>query len=179
MIIGGILEVIVALTGIATAVILFPVLKKQNEVLSLGLVASRVLEARSIFLGVAFLLSVVTLRQTGAGTDALVSSNILVILYERIFLLRQSFLPAIHDLLLGFLLYKSRLVPRALSLIVSLAGPVLIAGYLAVLFGLVGQHATLAGLSALLVALFELSLGLWLTFKGFNPTAANELMNKA
>ncbi len=179
MIIGGILEVIVALTGIATAVILFPVLKKQNEVLSLGLVASRVLEASSIFLGVAFLLSVVTLRQTGAGTDALVSSNILVILYERIFLLSQSFLPAINDLLLGFLLYKSRLVPRALSLIGIVGGPVLIAGYLAVLFGLVGQHATLAGLSALLVALFELSLGLWLTFKGFNPTAANELMNKA
>ncbi len=175
-IIGGILEVIVALTGIATAVILFPILKKQSETLALGLVASRVLEASSIFLGVAFLLSVVTLRQTGAGADSLVASNILVILYERTFLLSQSFMPAINDLLLGFLLYKSRLVPRALSLIGIVGGPVLIVGYLAVLFGLVGQHAPLAGLSALLVALFELSLGIWLTVKGFNPSAANELL---
>lgn len=178
-IIGGILEIIVALSGIATAVILFPILKKQSEILSLGLVASRVVEASSIFLGVAFILSVVTLRQTGAGVDALASSNILVILYERTFLLSQSFMPAINDLLLGFLLYKSRLVPRALSLIGIVGGPVLIAGYLAVLFGLVGQHEPLAGLSALLVALFELLLGIWLTFKGFNASATNELMNKA
>jgi hypothetical protein len=179
VIIGGISEIIVALAGIATAIVLFPVLKKQSEVLGLGLVASRVLEASSIFLGVAFLLSVVTLRQTGAGVDSLVASNTLVILYERIFLLSQSFMPAINDLLLGFLLYKSRLVPRALSMIGIVGGPVLIAGYLAVLFGLVGQHAPLAGLSALLVALFELSLGVWLVVKGFNPTATNELMNKA
>jgi hypothetical protein len=178
-IIGGILEIIVALSGIATAVILFPILKKQSEILSLGLVASRVVEASSIFLGVAFILSVVTLRQTGAGVDALASSNILVILYERTFLLSQSFMPAINDLLLGFLLYKSRLVPRALSLIGIVGGPVLIAGYLAVLFGLVGQQEPLAGLSALLVALFELLLGIWLTFKGFNASATNELMNKA
>ena len=72
-IIGGILEIIVALAGIGTAVVLFPVLKKQNEGLALGLVASRVLEASTIFLGVAFLLSIVTLRQAGAGADALVT----------------------------------------------------------------------------------------------------------
>jgi hypothetical protein len=177
-IIGAILEITVALAGIATAVILYPILKKQNEVLSLGLVASRVLEASSIFLGAAFLLSVVTLRQTGAGENALVISRTLTILYERTFLLSQSFMPAINDLLLGFLLYKSRLVPRALSLIGIVGGPVLIAGYLAVLFGLVGQHATLAGLSALLVALFEFSLGLWLTFKGFNSAAITSLLAK-
>jgi len=179
VIIGGISEIIVALAGIATAVVLFPVLKKQSEVLGLGLVASRVLEASSIFLGVAFILSIVTLRQTGAGAVALVASNTLVILYDRIFLLSQSFMPAINDLLLGFLLYKSRLVPRALSLIGIVGGPVLIAGYIAVLFGLVGQHAPLAGLSSVLVALFEFSLGVWLVVKGFNQIAMNELMNKA
>jgi hypothetical protein len=179
VIIGGILEVIVALAGICTAVILFPVLKKQSEVLALGLVASRVLEASTIFLGVAFLLSIVTLRQVGTGVNALVSSQVLATLYDRIFLLGQSFMPAINDLLLGFLLYKSRLVPRALSMIGIVGGPVLIVGYLAVLFGLVGQHAPLAGLSALLVALFELSLGIWLTVKGFNPSAADELLKTA
>jgi hypothetical protein len=179
VIIGGILEIIVALAGIGTAVVLFSVLKKQNEVLALGLVTSRVLEASTMFVGVAFLLSIVTLRQTGAGADALVTSHALATLYDRIFLLGQSFMPAVNDLLLGFLLYKSRLVPRALSMIGIVGGPVLVAGYLAVLFGLVGQHAPLAGLSALPVALFELSLGIWLVVKGFNPSAITSLSEKA
>jgi len=169
-IIGGILEIIVALAGIGTAVVLFPVLKKQNETLALGLVAARVLESSTIFLGVAFLFSIVTLRQEGAGADALVSSHTLATLYDRIFLLGQSFMPAVCDLLLGYLLYKSRLVPRALSVIGLVGGPLLIVGYLAVLFGLVGQRDLLAGLSALPVALFEFSLGIYLTIKGFKPT---------
>jgi len=175
-IIGGISEVIVALAGIGTAVVLFTVLKKQNEGAALGLVASRILEAAAIFVGVAFLLSIVTLRQTGAGADALVTSNVLVTLYDRIFLLSQSFLPAVNDLLLGFLLYKSRLVPRALSLIGIVGGPVLIAGFIAVMFGLIGRLDPLAGLAAIPVALFEFSLGVWLTVKGFNRSAANELL---
>jgi hypothetical protein len=174
-IIGGISEVIVALAGIGTAVVLFPVLKKQNEGLALGLVASRVLEASTLFVGVAFILSIVTLRQVGAGADALVASHTLSALYDRIFLLGGSFMPAICDLLLGFLLYKSRLVPRALSLIGIVGGPVLIAGYLAVLFGLIGRVAPLAALSALPVFLFELSLGIWLIVKGFNPSAIASL----
>ena len=113
-IIGGVLEIIVALAGIGTAVALFPVLKKQNESFALGLVAARILESGTIFVGVAFILSIVTLRQVGAGADALVASHTLSALYDRIFLLGQSFMPAICDLLLGLLLYKSRLVPRAL-----------------------------------------------------------------
>ncbi|HEY0753274.1 MAG TPA: DUF4386 domain-containing protein [Ktedonobacteraceae bacterium] len=169
-IIGGILEIIVALAGIGTAVVLFPVLKKQNEGLALGLVASRVLEASTIFVGVAFILSVVTLRQTGAGAGALVTSHALVSLYDRIFLLGQSFMPAIDDMLLGLLLYQARLVPRALSLIGIGGAVLLVAGYLAVMFGLVGQHAPLAALSALPVALFEFSLGTWLVVKGFKSS---------
>jgi len=175
---GGLLEITVALAGIGTAILLYSVLKKQNEVLALGLVAARVLEAATIFLGVAFLLSVVTLRQTGAGADALVTSNTLVILYNRIFLLGQSFMPAINDLLLGFLLYQSRLVPRALSLIGLVGAPILLAGYIAIMFGLIGRTDPLAGLSAILVALFEFSLGVWLIGKGFNKSAIASLSEK-
>jgi Domain of unknown function (DUF4386) len=175
---GGVLEIIVALAGIGTAVVLFRVLKKQNEGVALGLIASRVLEASTIFLGVAFLLSIVTLRKDGAGADALVTSHALVTLYDRIFLLGQSFMPAVDDLLLGFLLYQSRLVPRALSRIGILGAPLLVAGYLAVLFGLTGQHGSLAGLSAFPVAIFEFSLGVWLVVKGFDPEAVAALETK-
>lgn len=172
---GGLLEIIVALAGIGTAVVLFPVLKKQNEGLALGLVASRILEAGTIFVGVAFLLSVVTLRQAGAGTDALAAGHALVALYDRIFLLGQSFMPAVNDLLLGFLLYRSRLVPRSLSLIGLIGAPILLIGYIIVLFGLIGQHSPLAGLTALPVALFEFALGVWLVVKGFDPKAVASL----
>ena len=68
-------------------------------------------------------------------------------------------MPAVSDLLLGFLLYKSRLVPRALSLIGLVGAPLLVSGYIAVLFGLIGQHAPLTALAAIPVALFEFSLG--------------------
>jgi hypothetical protein len=169
--IGAILEIIVALTGIGTAVALYPVLKMQNQGVALGLVGSRVLEASTMFVGVAFLLSIVTLRQSGAGADALVTGHALVTLYDRIFLIGQSFMPAVDDLLLGFLLYKSRLVPRTLSLIGLVGVPVLITGDIAVLFGLIGQHAPSTTLAAVPVALFEFSLGVWLVVKGFNPSA--------
>jgi hypothetical protein len=178
VIVGGVLEIIVALASIGTAVVLFPVLRQQNESAALGLVASRVLEASTMFVGVAFLLSIVTLRQAGAGADAVVTSRALVALYDRIFLLGQSFMPAINDLVLGLLLYRSQLVPRALSLIGIVGAVPLVTGYLAVLFGLVGQRDPVAGLAALLVALFEFSLGIWLIVKGFNRSAVTALESK-
>jgi hypothetical protein len=164
---GGLLEVTVALAGIATAIVLYPVLKKQNESMALALVAARVLEAATIFVGVAFLLSLVTLHQAGAGKDALITSHALVALYDRIFVLGQSFMPAIDDLLLGILLYKSRLVPRALT-IIGIAGALpLIVGYIAMMFGFIDRFSPLAGLSAVPVAVFEFSLGIYLVVKGF------------
>src|SRR5690348_6402217 len=87
VIVGGILEMIVALAGIGTAVVLYPVVKRQNEGVALGFVGARTLEAATIFAGVACLLSVVTLRQTGAGADALVTGHALVTLYNRTFLI--------------------------------------------------------------------------------------------
>lgn len=168
---GGLLEIVVALAGISTAIVLYPVLKQQNESMALGLVAARVLEASTIFVGVAFLLSLVTLHQSDAGKDALVTSHALVALYDRIFLLGQSFIPAICDLLLGVLLYKSRLVPRVLSLI-GIAGALpLIAGYTATMFGYIDRFSPWAGLSAVPVAVFEFSLGVYLIVKGFKPTS--------
>lgn len=175
---GGILEMIVALTGIGTAVVLYAILKKQNEILALGFVAIRTLEAASIFMGVACILTIVSLRQTGAGASAVPAAYALATLYDHIFLVSQSFLPAINDILLGVLLYQSRLVPRALSLVGIFGGPLLIVGFLAVMFGFVGQHDALAGLSAIGVAVFEFALGLWLIFKGFNPSAITRLQGK-
>lgn len=171
---GGLLEIIVGITGIATAVILYPVLSRQHRTAALGLVAARVLEAATIFTGVAFLLATVSLQQQGAGPESHVVSTTLVSLYNRIFHLGQSFIPAINDLLLGYILWQSRLVPRALSLIGMVGAFPLIAGYLAVLFGFIDQRSPMAGLSALLVAVFEFSLGIYLIVKGFRSEPVRE-----
>lgn len=170
VLVGGILEVIVALAGIGTAVALFPVVKRQDESLALGFVASRVLEAATIFAGVAFLLSVVTLRQAALGADAMTIGRALVALYDRMFLIGQSFFPAVNAVLLGTLLYRSRLVPRPLPVLAFIGVPLLLGSDGAVLFGAIGRSSTPAALGALPIALWELSLGIWLVVKGFLPS---------
>jgi uncharacterized protein DUF4386 len=174
VIVGAILEIIVALAGIGTAVALFPVLKRQNEGLALGFVGSRVLEAATIFAGVVFLLSVVSLRQAGVGAAGLVTAQALAIMYNRTFLVGQSLMPAVNDLLLGFLFYQSRLVPRVLPLLAFIGAALLVASWIGVLFNLWGQTSTVTALAALPVALFEFSLGVYLIVKGFKTPEAPE-----
>ena len=170
VLLGAFLEVIVALAGIGTAVTLYPVLKRQNEAAALGFVGSRVLEAAGILAGAACLLAIVSLRQAGAGSGALVTGQTLAILYGRIFLLSQSLMPIVNDLLLGFLLYQSRLVPRVLSLIALIGAPLLAVGTLGTFFNLWGPVSSVSALLALPVAVFEFSLGVYLIVKGFRPT---------
>ena len=170
VIVGGLLEIIVAIANIGTGIVLYPILKKQNKVQALGFTSFRILEASTMFLGVAFLLTVVTLKVEGVGSAYLPMSHTLVALYDRTFLLGQGFIPGINDLLLGLLFYKSRLVPRTLSVIGIVGAVPLFAGFLAIMFGLIERISPLAGLSAILVAIFEFSLGIWLIIKGFNST---------
>jgi hypothetical protein len=170
VLVGGVLEVIVALAGIGTAVVLYPVVKRQNEAVALGLVGSRVLEAAGILAGVACLLTIVSLREAGAGNGALVTGQTLAILYDRINLLSQSLMPAVNDLLLGYLLYKSGLVPRVLPVLAFIGAPLLLVSDAAVLFGVVERVSALPAIAVLPVALFEFSLGVYLTVKGFRPS---------
>jgi hypothetical protein len=174
VVMGGILEVIVALCCIISSILLYSVLKKQNEILAIGLVAARILEASTIFTGVAFLLGAVTLHQQGAGESALTASHALVALYDRIFVIGQGFMPAIDDLLLGILLYKSRLVPRWLSLIGIIGAFPLFAGYFALMFGLTERTSPATGASALMVAFFEFTLGIFLLVKGIRKSPSDE-----
>jgi hypothetical protein len=172
--VGGFLEVIVALAGIGTAVTLYPVVKRQHEGAALGFVAARVVEAVMIFAGVVSLLSLVTLRQdlggaAGANAAALVTAGAShVAIYKWTFLLSQSLMPAINALLLGSLLYRSRLVPRIIPVLGLIGAPLLIASVFATLFGGIKLGSPL--FAALPVAAWELSLGVWLVVKGFKPS---------
>jgi hypothetical protein len=165
VVLGGILELLMALACIGTALAFYPVLKKQNESLALGFVAARILEATLIFAGVASLLTVLSLRSLGSESQVLARG--LVMLYDRLFLISQSFIPAVNALLLGTLLYQTRLVPRILPIIGIIGAFTLAAGDVAVLYGVFDQRAPEIALTVIPIALWEFSLGLYLTFKGF------------
>jgi hypothetical protein len=185
VLVGGFLEVIMALACIGTAVTLYPVVKRQNEGVALGFVAARVLEAVMIFTGVVSLLSLLTLRQdlggaAGANTAALVTVGAShVAVYNWTFLLSQSLMPGINALLLGSLLYRSRLVPRFIPVMGLIGGPLLIIAVFATLFGQHSSLTGLAGLPVIPVAAWEFSLGVWLVVKGFRPSPITAEMTAA
>lgn len=174
VIVGCLLDIVNALACIGTAVVLFPVVKRQNESLALGFVASRILEAAIIFVGIVSLLAVVTLRQdlgtvAEADADSLVAvSAALVAVRDATFLLGPG-MAAANALLLGTLMYRSRLVPRAIPLMGLIGAPLLLASNTATLFGINEQLSVLSILALPGIFFWELSFGLYLTIKGFKP----------
>jgi hypothetical protein len=176
VLVGCLLEVIVALAGIGTAVTLYPVIKRQNESAALGFVTLRVLEAAMIFTGVLSLVSIVTLRQTMSGTTAADAAALVttgashVATYKATFLLGQTLMPAINALLLGSLMYRSRLVPRIIPTMGLIGGPLLISATLATLLGHNSPTSAWSALATLPVAAWEFSLGVRLIVKGFSPS---------
>ena len=176
---GAFLEVITALACIGTAVALFPIVKRQNEALALGYVAVRVLEATIIVVGIASLIAVVALRQdlagaAGADTASLVAvGKSLVAIHDATFLLGPGLLAGLgNGMLLGYLMYRSGLVPRRMALLGLIGGPLVTASGIAILFGLYEQVSPVAAIIAIPETLWELSLGIWLIVKGFDPSAA-------
>ncbi|WP_250550516.1 DUF4386 domain-containing protein [Pseudonocardia sp. H11422] len=173
---GLLLDVINALACIGTAVVLFPVVKRQSEAAALGFVTTRVLEAAVIFTGVVSLLSVVTLRQelagaTGADTASLLTTGqALVAIRDWTFLLGPGLMAGLNAALLGYLMFRSGLVPRAIPLLGLIAAPLSVASATAVLFGFFDQLSPVATIAALPVFFWELSLGVWLVVKGFKPS---------
>src|SRR3954451_17010127 len=140
---GAFLEVIVARAGIGPAVTLFPVVKLQNEGMALGFAAVRTLEAAMIFTGVLSLLTLVHLRQglgtaAGAARPPLVTpAPSLVSIYNGPLRRGQPLIPSRSAILLGTLMYRSRLVPRAIPLMGLIGAPLLIASTIAWFFGVI------------------------------------------
>lgn len=173
--VGAFLEVLVALAGIGTAVVLYPVIKRQGQARALGLVASRTVEAAAIIAGAVTLLSIVTLRQAGVGAAGLITGQALAAQYTWMFHLSQSLIPVVNAVLLGSLLYQSRLVPRALPVLGFVGATLLLAVWFAILFGLIEPStptavSTPAAIAGLTIAAWEFSLGVYLTFWGFKPS---------
>jgi Domain of unknown function (DUF4386) len=179
---GCFLEVIVALAGIGTAVTLYPVVKRQNEGMALGFVATRTLEAAMIFTGVASILSLVTLHQdlgttTGAGAASLVTIGAShVATYNWAFTLGQSLMPVANALLLGTLMYRSGLVPRVIPVIGLIGVPLQLTAVILTMFGVIERTSTATGILVIPDVIWELSLGVYLVVKGFRPCPITDAM---
>jgi hypothetical protein len=174
---GALLDIVNALACVGTAVSLFPLVRRQDEATALGFVTSRVLEAATIMIGVVALLAVVTLRRdlhTAAGpeADALVDTGrALVAVRNWTFLLGPSLMASLNALLLGSLLYRSRLVPRFIPAMGLIGAPLLLAATVAVLFGAFAQVSPVSAIATLPVAAWELCVGVYMTFWGFRRSS--------
>ena len=173
---GALLEVLLIIANVGTAVVLFPILMRQNEALALGYVGARLVECTFIAIGIVSLLSVLTLRQdfTGAGGDPATFVTVgqsLVAIHDWTFLLGPGFIVGVgNGLILGYLMYRSGLVPRGMALLGLVAGPVLLAGGTAALLGVIEPDSALKTLAAAPEFVWELSLGIYLVVKGFRPS---------
>jgi hypothetical protein len=178
---GSFAEVVVALAGIGTAVVLFPVAKRVSETAALGFVTARVVEGSLIIVGVVSMLTLVTLRDDVAGTPdtdpaALTTAgHTLVATYDWTFLLSQSLMPVFNALCLGYVLYRSGLVPRILPTLGLIGAPLLLASDIAIFFGVIDRISPFAAVAFIPIAVWEFSLGVYLTVKGFRPAAVAAL----
>ena len=176
--VGTLLELILIIANIGTAVVLYPVVRRVNEILALGFVTARVVECAFIAVGVLSILSLVTLRQEAAAdAGSLVAvGRALVAVQSWTFLLGPGFVVGIgNGLVLGYLMYRSGLVPRGMALLGLIAGPVLIARFVGILFGVFEPMSVLGSLMVVPEFVWELSFGIWLIVKGFNPSAVASL----
>ena len=174
---GALLELILIVANIGSAVVLYPVVKRVSEILALGFVTARVIESAFIAVGILSVLSLMTLRQeAAAGADAgslLAVGQSLVAVQSWTFLLGPGFVVGVgNGLILGYLMYRSGLVPRRLALLGLIAGPVLLARFVGILFGVFEPGSVLGGLMVVPEFIWELAFGIWLIVKGFNPSAA-------
>jgi hypothetical protein len=177
------LEVLLMISGIGSAVALFPVIKRQNEALALGVVAARIVEAAIVAMGIASLLAVVMMRRDYAGaggadaSSLVIAAKSLVAVHKATFLLGPAFCSGIESgLILGYLMYRSGLVPRPIAVLGLIGGTLALTAGTLELFQVFPQVSSSAFVLTFPEALFEAALGIWLTVKGFRPSPITAAM---
>jgi Domain of unknown function (DUF4386) len=172
---GAFLEMILIIANIGTAVVLFPILKRQNETLALGYVTARVMESVFIAVGLLSLMAIVTLRQDvgAAGGDSLViAGRSLVAVHDWTFLLGPGWVVGVgNGLILGYLMFRSGLVPRGMTWLGLIGGPLIILSGTLVLFNVIEPGSGAQVIATIPEFFWELSLGIYLIVKGFRSSS--------
>jgi hypothetical protein len=177
---GALLELLLIIANIGTAVVPYPIFRRQNEILALGYVTARIVECTFIAVGILSLLTVVALRQgAAAGADAaslIAAGKALVALHVWTRELGPGFVVGIgNGLILGYLMYTSRLVPRPMAWLGLIGGPLIIASGVGVLLGVIEKDGVVHGIATIPEFFWELSLSIWPIVRGFDPSAVARL----
>jgi len=171
---AGLLDIVNGLTAIGTAVALYSVVKRQHEGFAIGFVASRLFEAAILFIGVVSVITIANLRETGAAAaDPAALGAVgtsLVALYKTSFVLGTG-IPALNAVFLGWLMYRSGLVPRVIPVIGLIGAPLFTSWIIGYIFGITEGGTPWHAIGVAPIFIWELALGLWMTFKGFNRSA--------
>ena len=176
IILGATFEMLTALAGIGTAVAVYPVIRRQSQAASLGFVTTRIYEAAVMLIGVTALLAIVSLRQDGiaAGTDNAAMTAVgqmLVAVRDHTARIGPGLVPALNALCFGYALYRSRLVPRTIPALGLIGAPLFLTAALGIMLGIHSEESVFAAIALAPIFIWELSVGLWMTFKGFKPSA--------
>jgi Domain of unknown function (DUF4386) len=169
---GVLLELLLIIANIGTADVIYPIVKRQSEELALGYVTARLFECTFILVGIVAVLGIVTLQQEVAGAGEASVAYTLAAIKDWTFLLGPGWVVGWgNGLILGYLMYSSGLVPRRMAWLGLVGGPLIIVSGTLVLFGVGNPGGTLQAVATIPEFLWELSLGLYCTFKGFRPSS--------
>ncbi len=168
---GAFLELLLIIANIGTALVVYPILKRQSHILSLGYVAARIVECTFILVGVLAVLSIVTLSQQDAGGEEGAIAYTLAAIKDWTFILGPGWVVGVgNGLILGYLMYRSGLVPRRLAMFGLVGGPLIILSGTLVMFGVADQGGALQGLATGPEFIWELGLGIYATVWGFKAS---------
>jgi hypothetical protein len=167
---GAVLELILIIANVGTAVVPYALFKRYSQSLALGYVAARLVECTFIAIGILSLLTFLFMRQEGtAGTDAALGEA-LVAIHDRAFLLGPGIFAGVaNGMILGYLMYRSGLVPRGLAVLGLIGGPLLAVAAIAIMFDVIDRGSALQGIATIPEFIWELSFGIYLIVKGFRP----------
>jgi hypothetical protein len=172
---GALLELLLIIANVGTAVVIVPIMRRQFEELSIGYVTARLVESTFILVGIVAMLGIATLQQQVAGASEATVAYTLAALKDWTFLLGPGWVVGWgNGLILGYMMYRTRLVPRPWTWLGLVGGPLIIISGTAVLFA--GDHPSntlhsLQGLATIPEAVWELFLGVYCTIWGFRRDA--------
>src|SRR6516165_3977243 len=169
---GALLELLLVIANIGTAVVIVPSMRRQFEELAIGYVTARVVECTFILVGIVSMLGIATLQQENAGAAEATVAYTLAALKDWTFLLGPGWVVGWgNGLILGYMMYRTQLVPRPWTWLGLIGGPLIIISGTIVLFGGNPADATIKGPASIPEALWELFLGVYCTIWGFRPDA--------
>jgi Domain of unknown function (DUF4386) len=164
------LEVFLIIANVATAVVAYPVLKRESEIGAVGYVSARLVEGIFIAIGIVSALAFLLMRQEATAADPALGEAF-VATYYRAFLVGPGFMAGLaNGVILGYLMYRSGLVPRGMAVLGLIGGPLVMATGIAVMFDAIERGGAVQTIATIPEFFWELSLSIYCIVKGFRPS---------